>query len=55
MDNGICKIRLKSVPEKGKANDELIRFLSDELDISKKYIEILSGTTSQNKTLKIYL
>lgn len=31
LDDGTIKIRLKAVPEKGKANEELIRFLSKEL------------------------
>ncbi len=42
LDDGTIKIRLKAVPEKGKANEELIRFLSKELKIQKDIIEIIS-------------
>jgi uncharacterized protein YggU (UPF0235/DUF167 family) len=31
MDDGTLKFRLKAVPENGKANEELIRFMSCEL------------------------
>ena len=47
------KIRIKAVPEKGKANAELIRFLSHELDVSKENISILSGKTDHLKLIKI--
>lgn len=47
------KIRLKAVPEKGKANTELIRFLSKEMNIPKETISIISGKTDHLKLLKI--
>lgn len=33
LADGTIKIRLRAVPEKGKANQELIRFLAEELEI----------------------
>lgn len=50
---GTLKIYLKSPPEKGKANQELVVLLSKELDISRADVEIMAGHTSQNKRLKI--
>lgn len=47
------KIRIKAVPEKGKANAELIKFLSKELKLPKSHISIISGKTDQVKLLKI--
>lgn len=47
------RIKIKAAPEKGKANKELIEFLSEALDISKQQITIISGHTSQLKLLKI--
>lgn len=47
------KIRLKAVPEKGKANEELIKFLSKELALPKDKIEIISGKTERIKLIRI--
>lgn len=46
------KIRIKAIPEKGKANSELIKFLSKELSLPKDNISILSGKQDQLKLLK---
>ncbi len=47
------KIRIQSTPEKGKANLELISFLSEVLDVKQSQIHILTGQTSKLKRLKI--
>lgn len=47
------KIRLKAVPKRGKANEELIKFLSKDLDLPKNKIEIISGKTERIKLIKI--
>ncbi|OGJ50971.1 hypothetical protein A2335_03440 [Candidatus Peregrinibacteria bacterium RIFOXYB2_FULL_32_7] len=47
------KIKLKAPPEKGKANQELIRFLSQEFKTSKEKISIISGHVSSLKLIKI--
>ncbi len=47
------KCYLKSAPEKGKANLELIKFLAKELSITKNDISIISGATTRKKKLKI--
>jgi uncharacterized protein len=47
------KIRIKAIPEKGKANAELIKFLSKELEVHKEKISILSGKTEQLKLIKV--
>lgn len=53
FDEGILKVRIRAVPEKGRVNEELIDFLSEILGIAKSKIEILSGQTSRLKRLKI--
>jgi hypothetical protein len=53
MDDDTYKIRVKAAPEKGKANDELIRFLSKTLNIRKDEILIISGHSDTRKLLKI--
>lgn len=47
------KVRLKAPPVEGRANEELIRFLSKLLEIPKKNIEIISGGLSRQKNVKI--
>lgn len=47
------QIRLRAKPIDGEANQALIAFLSEELDISKSKIHIEKGLTSQYKTLLI--
>lgn len=51
LDDGSYKIRLKAVPEDGKANEELLNFL--EAETGKKW-EIIAGWTSTRKTLRIF-
>jgi uncharacterized protein (TIGR00251 family) len=53
MVDGNYKINLKSVPEKGKANKELIDLLADYFKISKSQIEIIGGKTSSRKIIEI--
>ena len=55
MDDGTLKIRLKAIPEKGKANLELIRYLWEELSIPKAKIEIISGVGDEVKMMRISL
>lgn len=47
------KIRLQSPPQDGKANRELIRFLSKTLGIGKSCIELIRGQTSRDKTVRL--
>lgn len=53
MDDGTIKIALKSAPEKGKANKELITFLADQLGIGKDQVIISSGITGRIKVIRI--
>ena len=47
-ENGVYKIRVQAVPEKGKANTALIRFLAKQLGISRQSIELLRGDTARH-------
>lgn len=47
------RINIISVPEKGKANKELIEFLAKQLSVAKSAIKIVSGTTNHWKKIEI--
>ena len=47
------KINVNSVPEKGKANQELIKFLSKELKLAKSCFTIISGELDRYKKILI--
>ena len=52
-EDEFLKISVVSVPEKGKANKELIAYLSKKLKIAKSDFEILSGELDRWKKIKI--
>lgn len=47
------KIQLAAPPVDGKANDLLVRFLADTLDVSKAQIEIVGGQSGRRKTVRL--
>lgn len=53
QDGGVLKIYLKSLPEGGKANKELISLLSKKLKLPQFSFLITSGATTKNKRVKI--
>jgi uncharacterized protein (TIGR00251 family) len=51
--SGTLKCYLKSPPEQGKANNELIKFLAKNLGLAQENVLIVNGQTSRNKRIKI--
>lgn len=51
--DGALKIKLRSPPIDGAANDELIRFLSKAFSVSRSDVEIISGQTARTKRVSI--
>lgn len=51
MADGTIKIDLAAVPEDGKANTELIRFLVQDCEIP--HAEIVSGHTGRKKVVRL--
>lgn len=45
------KVNLTSPPEDGRANDELIEYLSELFDLDKSQVELDRGRTSPDKEL----
>lgn len=49
--NGALKIKIKALPIEGRANEEIVAFLSRHLGLSKSQIQILKGETSRHKAV----
>jgi uncharacterized protein (TIGR00251 family) len=53
LSDGTIKIRITAAPVEGQANDELVKFLSDVLDVAKSRIEIVAGETGRDKLVSV--
>ncbi len=53
LADGVVKIDLQTIPEHGKGNEALFKFLADEFSVSTSQIQILLGKFSADKTVKI--
>jgi len=51
--NGYLKIKLKSPPVDNAANEELIRFLSEKLEIPKRNLRIIKGQAQRRKIVSV--
>jgi uncharacterized protein (TIGR00251 family) len=52
-DEGHYEVWVREAPEKGKANQALIKALSDYLDVPPSRLTISSGHASRNKIIEI--
>ena len=50
---GVLHLRIAAPPREGKANDALIKFLSERLGVSKSRLSIEKGLTGKTKTITI--
>ena len=53
MRDGAILIRLAAPPVDGAANDALIEFLAETLDLPRRNVTILAGEKSRNKRVQI--
>jgi uncharacterized protein len=53
QSDGLLKVRLNAIPERGKANEELVTLLAKSFEVPRSGIQILSGETSQRKRVRI--
>ncbi len=51
--NGALRIRIAAPPIEGAANRELIRFLAKLFTVPQKAIDLVSGTASKSKIVRI--
>ena len=52
-EDGVLYLRIAAPPVKGKANQELIKFLSDILGVAKSNLTIEKGATSKRKVIGV--
>jgi uncharacterized protein (TIGR00251 family) len=53
FSNDVWRIKVAAPPDKGKANKELIEYLSEVLGLKKDQLTILKGLTSHNKLIAV--
>lgn len=54
-EGDLLKVKIAAAPDKGKANEALVRFLAKEWDTAPSHIRILSGQKSRIKVLECYI
>lgn len=52
--DGVWKLKIAAPPIDGKANEEVIRFLSKLLDLPRRQIELVRGISSRTKAIHIH-
>lgn len=53
MADGSLKVRVAAVPEDGRANAELRRFLAEHYGVTLAAVEIVAGAASTRKVVRI--
>lgn len=53
LHGGAVKIRIQAPPLEGRANDELIRFLAEALDVPRAHVTLYRGEKSRTKIFSI--
>ncbi|MFN3534161.1 MAG: DUF167 domain-containing protein [Desulfatiglandales bacterium] len=51
--DGTLKVRVRSAPEHGKANEELLELLASHLKIRRSDLEIVSGARGREKLVRL--
>lgn len=51
--NVVLRVRVRAVPDKGKANAAVVALLAKALGIPKSALQLTSGETSRFKTLRL--
>jgi len=53
VSEGEYKVKVAAVPEKGKANEKVIKLLAEYFDVPKKSIGIAGGKTARTKIIDV--
>lgn len=54
VDNNTINVKVSAPPDKGKANKAVLTAIAKELGLSTGKVELISGLTSRNKTVRIH-
>lgn len=50
---GILRAYLRSAPDKGKANEELVELVAERFGVKKRDVAIITGATSRKKIVEV--
>lgn len=53
LADGTLKVRIAAPPERGKANEELCRFLAAHYGVPKSAVAVISGHSSALKLVRV--
>lgn len=53
VEGDALKIRLHAPPVEGKANEALVRFLAERLDVPRANVEIVTGHAARRKVIRV--
>ncbi len=53
VEGDAVKIRLKAPPVQGRANEQLVKFLAQELGVTRAQVEIVRGESSRHKVVRV--
>jgi uncharacterized protein (TIGR00251 family) len=53
LNDGTVKIRLTAPPVNGKANEALLKFLAEVLEVPVSRLEVVAGATGRDKLISV--
>lgn len=53
ISDGEYKVKVTAVPEKGKANEVVVKLLADYFDVPKSSVNIIGGKSTRVKLIEI--
>jgi uncharacterized protein len=53
MHDGTIKIHLMAPPVEGQANEALVRFIADILDVAPSRVDVVAGATGRDKLVSV--
>ena len=48
------KVRVSAAPERGRANDAVVRLLAERLHVPRATVSVVSGHTSRDKVVELH-